>query len=99
MMMAIGKAKAKKITVSVGDRCDRQVAGVCLQTSHVYCVFDGKLARIIQEQGRRDQLGVKFGSGTVLTAGDHGAGTAEHRLRQNQLLGLLRRFDEEPESA
>jgi conjugal transfer mating pair stabilization protein TraN len=29
----------------------------------VYCVFDGKLARIIQEQGRRDQLGVKFGSG------------------------------------
>lgn len=62
--MAIGKAKAKKITVSVGDRCDRQVAGVCLQTSHVYCVFDGKLARIIQEQGRRDQLGVKFGSGS-----------------------------------
>jgi len=29
----------------------------------VYCVFDGKLARIIQEQGRRDQLGVRFGSG------------------------------------
>ncbi len=26
-------------------------------------MFDGKLARIIQEQGRRDQLGVKFGSG------------------------------------
>jgi conjugal transfer mating pair stabilization protein TraN len=25
--MAIGKAKAKKITVSVGERCDRQVLG------------------------------------------------------------------------
>lgn len=60
---AIGKAKAKKITVSVGDRCDKKVLGVCVQKSQVYCVFDGKLARIIQEQGRRDQLGVKFGSG------------------------------------
>lgn len=61
--LALGKAKAKKITVSVGDRCDRQVLGACIQKSQVYCVFDGKLARIIQEQGRRDQLGVKFGSG------------------------------------
>lgn len=60
---AIGKAKAKKITVSVGERCDRKVLGACIQKSQVYCVFDGKLARIIQEQGRRDQLGVKFGSG------------------------------------
>jgi conjugal transfer mating pair stabilization protein TraN len=75
-----------KITVSVGERCDRQVLGACIQKSQVYCVFDGKLARIIQEQGRRDQLGVKFGSGDSPTAGDHGPGAAEHRLRQNQLL-------------
>lgn len=61
--MAIGKAKAKKVTVSVGERCDRQVLGVCVQKSQVYCVFTGKLARIIQEQGRRDQLHVGFGSG------------------------------------
>lgn len=61
--MAIGKAKAKKVTVIVGERCDRKVLGACIQKSQVYCVFDGKLARIIQEQGRRDQLGVKFGSG------------------------------------
>jgi len=61
--MAIGKAKAKKVTVIVGERCDRQVLGACIQKSQVYCVFEGKLARIIQEQGRRDQLGVKFGSG------------------------------------
>jgi hypothetical protein len=61
--MAIGQAKAKKVTVKVGDRCDHQVLGVCVQKSQVYCVFQGKLARIIQEQGRRDQLGVSFGSG------------------------------------
>lgn len=60
---AIGKAKAKKITVKVGERCDKKVLGACIQKSQVYCVFDGKLSRIIQEQGRRDQLGVNFGSG------------------------------------
>lgn len=61
--MALGKAKAKKVTVSVGERCDHEVLGVCVQKSKVYCVFGGKLARIIQEQGRRDQLHVSFGSG------------------------------------
>lgn len=61
--LALGKAKAKKVTVSVGERCDKEVLGVCMQKSQVYCVFQGKLARIIQEQGRRDQLKVNFGSG------------------------------------
>ncbi|WP_376782080.1 MULTISPECIES: type-F conjugative transfer system mating-pair stabilization protein TraN [Pseudescherichia] len=62
--LALGKAKAKKITVSLGERCDHSVLGVCVQKSQVYCVFGGKLARIIQEQGRRDQLHVSFGSGS-----------------------------------
>ena len=61
--MALGKAKAKKVTVNIGERCDHEVLGVCVQKSKVYCVFGGKLARIIQEQGRRDQLHVGFGSG------------------------------------
>ncbi|WJV56254.1 type-F conjugative transfer system mating-pair stabilization protein TraN (plasmid) [Pectobacteriaceae bacterium CE70] len=61
--MAIGKAKAKKVVVSVGQACAHAVLGVCIQKKQVYCVFGGKLARIIQEQGRRDQLGVSFGSG------------------------------------
>nr|WP_318384809.1 type-F conjugative transfer system mating-pair stabilization protein TraN [uncultured Enterobacter sp.] len=61
--MALGKAKAKKVTVSLGDRCDHSVLGVCIQKSKVYCVFGGMLARIIQEQGRRDQLHVSFGNG------------------------------------
>lgn len=60
---ALAAAKAKKITVSVGERCDHSVLGLCIQKSQVYCVFGGKLARIIQEQGRRDQLGIGFGSG------------------------------------
>lgn len=61
--MAIGKAKAKKVTVLVGEACNREVLGVCVQKKQAYCVFQGKLARIIQEQGRRDQLHISFGSG------------------------------------
>jgi len=61
--MAIGKAKAKKVTVLVGEACAKKALGVCIQKKQVYCVFSGKLARIIQEQGRRDQLRVNFGSG------------------------------------
>lgn len=61
--MAIGKAKAKKVTVLVGEACAKKALGVCIQKKQVYCVFGGKLARIIQEQGRRDQLRVDFGSG------------------------------------
>lgn len=61
--MAIGKAKAKKVTVLVGEACNKAVLGVCVQKKQAYCVFGGKLARIIQEQGRRDQLHVSFGSG------------------------------------
>lgn len=61
--MAIGKARAKKVTVLVGEACNRAVLGVCVQKKQAWCVFGGKLARIIQEQGRRDQLHVSFGSG------------------------------------
>ncbi len=60
---ALGKAKDKKLTVYVGEYCSKKVLGVCLQKKRGYCVFDSKLARIVQEQGRRDQLGVGFGKG------------------------------------
>jgi len=59
---AIGKAKAKKIVVKIGTTCAKKVLGGCIQKKEVYCQFQGKLARIIQEQGRRDQLGISFGS-------------------------------------
>ena len=60
---ALGKAKEKKITVYVGEYCSKDVLGVCLEKKRGYCQFDSKLARIVQEQGRRDQLGISFGKG------------------------------------
>ncbi|EKR6290213.1 type-F conjugative transfer system mating-pair stabilization protein TraN [Salmonella enterica] len=60
---ALGKAKERKLTVYVGEYCSKKVLGVCLEKKRGYCQFDSKLARIVQEQGRRDQLGVGFGSG------------------------------------
>ncbi|QST30867.1 type-F conjugative transfer system mating-pair stabilization protein TraN (plasmid) [Escherichia albertii] len=60
---ALGKAKDKKLTVYVGEYCSKDVLGVCLEKKRGYCQFDSKLARIVQEQGRRDQLGISFGKG------------------------------------
>lgn len=60
----IGTGKEKKLVVKVGSYCSKKVLGVCLQQKEGYCVFDSKLARIVQEQGRRDQLGISFGSGS-----------------------------------
>ncbi|MEQ5349954.1 type-F conjugative transfer system mating-pair stabilization protein TraN [Proteus genomosp. 6] len=59
---AIGQAKAKKVIISVGTYCSNKVLGVCLQKKSSYCVFDNKLARIVQAQGRSGQLGIGFGS-------------------------------------
>ncbi|MEY0665087.1 conjugal transfer protein TraN [Providencia rettgeri] len=59
---AIGQAKAKKVIISVGTYCSKKVLGVCLQKKSSYCVFDNKLARIVQAQGRSGQLGIGFGS-------------------------------------
>jgi len=60
---ALGKAKEKQLTVSVGTYCSKKVLGVCLQKKKSYCQFDSKLAQIVQAQGRKGQLGINFGSG------------------------------------
>lgn len=60
---ALGEAKNKKLTVYVGEYCSKKVLGVCLEKKRGYCIFDSKLARIVQEQGRHGQLGIGFGSG------------------------------------
>lgn len=60
---ALGKAKEKQLTVSVGTYCSKKVLGVCLQKKKAYCQFDSKLAQIVQAQGRKGQLGINFGSG------------------------------------
>jgi conjugal transfer mating pair stabilization protein TraN len=58
---ALGKAREKGITIQVGTYCSNKVLGVCLQKKTSYCVFDSKLAKIAQEQGRGGQLGIGFG--------------------------------------
>jgi len=58
---ALGKAKEKKLTVSVGEFCSKKVLGVCLEKKRGYCQFDSKLAQIVQQQGRNGQLHIGFG--------------------------------------
>jgi len=59
---ALGKAKERLLTVDVGEYCSKKVLGVCLEKKRSYCVFDSKLAQIVQQQGRQWQLGIGFGS-------------------------------------
>ena len=58
---ALGEARERKLTVEVGEYCDRSVLGVCLQKKRSFCLFDSKLAQIVQQQGRQWQLGAGFG--------------------------------------
>lgn len=60
----LGQAKEKKTAVFVGTFCSRKVLGRCIQRKSSYCVFDNKLARITQVQGRSGQLGIGFGGAT-----------------------------------
>ncbi|MGS3662787.1 type-F conjugative transfer system mating-pair stabilization protein TraN [Salmonella enterica subsp. enterica serovar Minnesota] len=61
---ALGEAKNRKLTIYVGSYCAHKVLGVCLEKKEGYCQFDSKLAKIVQDQGRRGQLGIGFGSGS-----------------------------------
>lgn len=54
--------KDKKKTTYVGEYCYSDPLGICTSHHKVYCTFGSKLARIVQEQGRRDQLKRPFGS-------------------------------------
>lgn len=57
----LGRAKEKNTAIYVGTYCSKKVLKHCVQRKSAYCVFDSKLARIIQYQGRSGQLGVGFG--------------------------------------
>ncbi|WP_447908016.1 type-F conjugative transfer system mating-pair stabilization protein TraN [Serratia fonticola] len=59
---ALGKAKEKQLTISVGEFCSKKVLGVCLEKKRGYCQFDSKLAQIVQQQGRNGQLHIGFGA-------------------------------------
>ncbi|WP_135458927.1 type-F conjugative transfer system mating-pair stabilization protein TraN [Vibrio echinoideorum] len=66
---ALGKAKDDKLTIYLGSYCAEKVLGQCLRKKRTYCVFDSLLARIIQEQGTRDQLGLSLGTAKVPICG------------------------------
>lgn len=63
----LGTARENKLVVSTGEYCykrqDLPVGSVCIEHHETFCVFQSKLARLIQEQGRRDQLHIGFGEG------------------------------------
>ncbi|CAK2371757.1 conjugal transfer mating pair stabilization protein TraN [Vibrio crassostreae] len=59
---ALGEAKEKGLTLYVGQYCAKKVLGVCTRKKRSYCVYDNKLAKIIQEQGSLQQLGKRLGS-------------------------------------
>jgi conjugal transfer mating pair stabilization protein TraN len=56
----LGQAKQDGLAVKVGTYCAKKVLGVCVNRKQSYCVFDSRLATIIQQQGRAQQ-GTAFG--------------------------------------
>jgi conjugal transfer mating pair stabilization protein TraN len=63
----LAQKRGSDLAVRVGDYCYNKVLGKCTSRHYVYCVFPSKIARIIQESGRRDQLHLSFGD----VGGDH----------------------------
>lgn len=59
---ALGQARERKLVVDVGEFCSKKVLKICVEKKRSYCVFDSKLAQIVQQQGRQWQLGIGFGS-------------------------------------
>ena len=57
----LAESKENLQTVYLGEYCSKDELGVCVEHRKAYCVFSSKLARIIQVQGRRDQLKIGFG--------------------------------------
>jgi len=53
--------RENKLTIKVGRYCSSDIVGVCVEHAQVFCVFNSKLAKIIQEQGRSHQLHINFG--------------------------------------
>lgn len=54
--------RENKLTIKVGRYCSSSILDICVEHSQSFCVFSSKLAKIIQEQGRKKQLKLNFGS-------------------------------------
>lgn len=61
MEQTLAELRAKKRCIQVGTYCAEKELGVCIRKKTTFCCYDTKLARIVQEQGKR-QLGLGFGS-------------------------------------
>lgn len=63
----LGKARESNLVVATGKYCAKRKkwpgGSVCTDEHETFCVFQSKLARMVQEQGRRNQLGIGFGKG------------------------------------
>jgi conjugal transfer mating pair stabilization protein TraN len=55
-------ARENKQVIKVGRYCSGPEPFPCIEHNQVFCVFNSKLAKIIQEQGREEQLHINFGS-------------------------------------
>ncbi|WP_116964226.1 conjugal transfer protein TraN [Fastidiosibacter lacustris] len=60
---ALKEARDKNLATYVGRYCAKKALGVCLVYHQSWCMFESKLTRIIQEQGRAGQLRLSFGDG------------------------------------
>lgn len=78
---ALGQAKLNYLVHYLGKFCATEVAGICLEYKHSYCVFDSKMARIIQEEGRLKQLNPQA------------LGNAEHPTCAGMSVSELQRLD------
>ena len=58
--MLLHQKDAQGLCAYVGTYCSSSFLGVCLTKRKVYCCFESKLSRILQEQGRR-QLNKPWG--------------------------------------
>lgn len=63
----LGTDRENKLVVPTGKYCYKRKkwpgGSTCTEYHKTFCVFQSKLARIVQEQGRRDQLHIGFGKG------------------------------------
>jgi conjugal transfer mating pair stabilization protein TraN len=60
----LAQDRKNRLAIKLGKYCAHKVplTGICTSHHERYCVFKSKQARIIQEQGRRKQLRIGFGS-------------------------------------
>ncbi len=56
------ESRENKIAIKVGRYCSGPDPFPCIEHSQVFCVFSSKLGKIIQDQGRKGQLQIGFGS-------------------------------------